>query len=521
MQSAAINMKQLLHGFTDESVTDDSVLLSPQGFREYDARWWYGFSGSDRAPEINLAGIMAVGAGLAHLMRQRGADPAIIVGHDLRSYSFEVKTALVKGLVSGGAHVCDIGLALSPMAYYAQFALNIQSVAMVTASHNENGWTGVKMGCERPYTFGAEDMAELKAIVLGQQAVSATGGHYSFITNIEKLYASALTKGRFLKRRLKIVVVCGNGTAGLFAPQILRRIGCEVIEVDCTPNWNFPKYNPDPEAAPMQNAIAEAVQVFGADLAFGFDGDGDRCGVADHEGNIIYADRIGLLLAREFSHQHRDAHFIVDVKSSGLFHTDPVLQANNATVDYWKTGHSYIKRRMGETRALAGFEKSGHVFLNQPLGLGYDDGLATAIAVCEMLTVHPDQTLASLNRQLPQSFATPTLNIPSCDHEKYGIIGRIQSYFSELVSIGGVFAGQSIRELLTINGVRVTVDDGTWGLIRASSNKPDLVVVAESPVSLERRNAMLHAINDVLARFEAGQLPDFEGTLSGGGSYGI
>ena len=513
MQSTAINMKQLLSNFTDESVTDDSVLLSPQGFREYDARWWYGFSGSDRVPEINLAGLKAVGAGLAHLLRQRGNDRAIIVGHDLRSYSFEVKTALVKGLVSGGAHVCDIGLALSPMAYYAQFALNIQSVAMVTASHNENGWTGVKMGCERPYTFGPEDMAELKVVVLEKQAVPATGGQYNFVNNIEKLYASALIKGRFLKRRLKIVVVCGNGTAGLFAPQILRRIGCEVIEVDCTPNWNFPKYNPDPEAAPMQKAMTEAVQLFRADMAFGFDGDGDRCGVADHEGNIIYADRIGLLLAQAFSTQHRDAHFIVDVKSSGLFRTDPVLQANNATVDYWKTGHSYIKRRMGETHALAGFEKSGHVFLNQPLGLGYDDGLATAIAVCEMLAAHPDQTLASLNRQLPQSFATPTLNIPCCDQEKYRIISRIQSYFSELVSAGGVFAGQSIRELLTINGARVTVADGTWGLIRASSNKPDLVVVAESPVSLERRNAMLHAIHDVLARFEAGQLSDFEGTV--------
>lgn len=513
MQSTAINMKQLFPSFTDESVVDDAVLISPQGFREYDARWWYGFSGSDRAPEINLAGIEAVGAGLAYMLRQRGADPAIVVGHDLRSYSFEIKTALVKGLISGGAYVCDIGLTLSPMAYYAQFALNIQSVAMVTASHNENGWTGVKMGCQRPYTFGLEDMAELKAIVLGQQAVPVTGGQYNFVNNVEKLYASALTKGRFLKRRLKIVVVCGNGTAGLFAPQILRRIGCEIIEVDCAPNWNFPKYNPDPEAVPMQKAMAEAVQAFRADLAFGFDGDGDRCGVADHEGNIIYADRIGLLLARAFSKEHQGAHFIVDVKSSGLFRNDPVLQAHEATVEYWKTGHSYIKRRMGERKALAGFEKSGHVFLNQPLGLGYDDGLATAIAICEMLATHPDQTLASLNRQLPEVFATPTLNISCCDKEKYAITERIQDYFAALISAGELFAGQSITELLTINGARVTVADGTWGLIRASSNKPDLVVVAESPVSLERRNDMLSAINAVLARFGAGKLPDFEGIL--------
>lgn len=513
MQSTMINMKRLLPGCDDEFASDDLVLISPQGFREYDARWWYGFSGSDRAPEINLAGIKAVGAGLAHMLRQRATDPAIIVGHDLRSYSFEVKTALVKGLVEGGAHVFDIGLALSPMAYYAQFAHNIQSVAMVTASHNENGWTGVKMGCQRPYTFTQEDMAALKAIVLHQQAVPVTGGQYNFVDNIEKLYASALTSGRFLKRRLKVVVVCGNGTAGLFAPQILRRIGCEVIEVDCAPNWSFPKYNPDPEAAPMQKVMADAVQIFHADLAFGFDGDGDRCGVADHEGNIIYADRVGLLLARAISKKYQGAHFIVDVKSSGLFSTDAVLKTNNATVDYWKTGHSYIKRRMGETHALAGFEKSGHVFLNQPLGLGYDDGLATAIAVCEMLAANPDQTLASLNRQLPEVFATPTLNISCCDKEKYGIIERIQNYFSDLLRAGEMFAGQSITELLTINGARVTVADGTWGLIRASSNKPDLVVVAESPVSFERRNSMLNAMNDVLTGAGAGKIPDFEFTL--------
>ena len=509
MPSTAINTKQAVQFFQDSCTEGDSVLIGAEGFREYDARWWYGHEGSDRAPEINLAGIRAAGAGLAFMLRQRGADPAIIVGHDLRSYSFDVKTALIQGLMSGGAQVVDIGLSLSPMAYYAQFALNVQSVAMVTASHNENGWTGVKMGCERPYTFGSEDMAELKAIVLGGQAEPAAGGAYHAVDTIGKLYSAALTKGRFLKRHLKVAVVCGNGTAGLFAPQILRRIGCDVVEVDCTPDWNFPHYNPDPEAAPMQKAMTEAVRIYGADLAFGFDGDGDRCGVADNEGNIIYADRIGLLLARAFSAKHPAAHFIVDVKSSGLFRTDPVLKANQATVEYWKTGHSYIKRRMGERHALAAFEKSGHVFLNEPLGPGYDDGLATAIAVCEMLAVNPDQTLASLHRQLPVSFATPTLNIPCCDKEKYRIVGAIQDYFTELAGIGSSFAGQQVAELLTINGARITVADGTWGLIRASSNKPDLVVVAESPVSLERRNAMLIALNEVLGRFGAGALPDF------------
>ncbi|HWD14515.1 phosphomannomutase/phosphoglucomutase [Pseudochrobactrum sp. sp1633] len=506
MHSSAINRERYANHFADEVSSDAAPLIRPEGFREYDARWWYGFAGSDRAAEINPAGVQAVGSGLAHMLRQRGADPAIIVGHDLRSYSFEVKTALVKGLISGGAQVYDIGLALSPMAYYAQFALNIQSVAMVTASHNENGWTGLKMGCARPYTFGQENMAELKAIVLEAEAKPAQGGTYHAIDNMEKLYSAALTKGRFLKRRLKVAVVCGNGTAGLFAPQILSRIGCDVVAVDCSPDWNFPHYNPDPEAAPMQNAMVEAVKTYGADLAFGFDGDGDRCGVVDNEGNIIFADRIGLLLAREFSQKHRGAHFIVDVKSSGLFGSDPVLQANQATVEYWKTGHSYIKHRMGVSNALAGFEKSGHVFLNQPLGLGYDDGLATAVAICEMLAAHPHQTLAELHRQLPVSFATPTLNVHCCDRKKYEIVAQIQENLAALVNAGGSFAGQAVADLLTINGVRITLADGTWGLIRASSNKPELVVVVESPVSLEKRNAMLTALENILQSFGVGEL---------------
>lgn len=509
MQANAIHMEKQANQFADLLIPEDVPRIRPEGFREYDARWWYGFEGSDRAPEINLAGIRAVGRGLAHMLRMRGVVPAIIVGHDFRSYSQEVKSALIEGLISGGAQVHDIGLALSPTAYFAQFALNIQAVAMVTASHNENGWTGIKLGCERPYTFGPEDMAELKAIVLEKRAEKVEGGSYRFIANIGHLYCAALVKGRFLQRRLKVVVACGNGTASLFAPQIFRQIGCEVVELDCEPDWSFPNYNPDPEANSMQQAMVAAVKKHGADLALGFDGDGDRCGTVDNEGNVLFADRVGLLLAREFSAKFHNAHFVVDVKSTGLFRHDPVLEANHATVEYWKTGHSYMKRRLGESKGLAGFEKSGHVFLAPPLGVGYDDGLVTAILICEMLAARPAQSLADIHRQLPVSFGTPTLNIHCCDTLKYGIVSRIVAHLSTLVRAEELFAGQQVIDLLTINGARITVADGTWGLIRASSNKPELVVVAESPVSLERRNHMLSALEAVLQQFGAGNLPKF------------
>lgn len=508
MQLNLMEFSKILNS-PDRFITDEMVpLIKSHGFREYDARWWYGFEGCDQPCEINLAGVQALGLALAHMMRLRGIDRSIVVGHDLRCYSQEVKSALIAGLLSGGAQIYDIGLALSPIAYFAQFALNVRSVAMVTASHNENGWTGVKIGCERPYTFGINDMAELRAIVFENRAQPASGGSYQFVDTMAARYAEALTRNHLLKRRLKVVVACGNGTAGMFAPQILREIGCEVIELDCTPDWTFPKYNPDPEAAPMQRAMVAAVLKTQADLALGFDGDGDRCGIVDNEGSVIFSDRIGLLLAREFSQNYPRAHFVVDVKSTGLFGNDAVLKANGATVEYWKTGHSYIKRRLGESGGLAGFEKSGHVFLAPPLGLGYDDGLATAIAVCKMLASHSTLSMAELHRQLPKTFATPTRGLKSCDSAKYIIIRQIEACLSALVQAGGMFAGQAVIDLLTINGVRITVADGTWGLIRASSNKPELVVVAESPVSSDQLNAMLAALNEVLQKFEAGKLPE-------------
>ena len=191
---------------------------------------------------------------------------------------------------------------------------------------------------------------------------------------------------------------------------------------------------------------------------------------------------------------------MVDVKSTGLFTTDPVLKANGAVTDYWKTGHSYIKRRVAELGAIAGFEKSGHFFFNPPIGRGYDDGLVTAIAICHMLDRNPGKTMADLYRDLPVTFGTPTMS-PHCDDElKYGVVERVLADFRAMQEGGETFAGQKIAELVTVNGVRVVAADGTWGLVRASSNKPEIVVVVESPVSPERRGEMFEAVDAVLRR---------------------
>ncbi|RWN59538.1 phosphomannomutase/phosphoglucomutase [Mesorhizobium sp.] len=479
---------------------ETSALIKASGFREYDARWWFGHPGSAEPPELNLIGVQALGMGLGTLIRRLGAGPDIVTGHDFRSYSLAIKLALVSGLMAAGARVRDIGLALSPMAYFAQFALDTPSVAMVTASHNENGWSGVKMGAARPLTFGPEEMSALKAIVLAGDFDLVGGGSYDFVADFRKIYLDDLTRDKRIARKLKVVAACGNGTAGAFAPEALERIGCEVIPLDVELDHRFPNYNPNPEDMKMLHAIRDKVLETGADVGLGFDGDGDRCGVVDNEGNEIFADKVGVMLARDIARLHPGSTFVVDVKSTGLFNTDAALRADGAVTDYWKTGHSYIKRRVAELGAIAGFEKSGHFFFNPPIGRGYDDGLITAIAICEMLDRSPTSSMADLYRDLPLTFGTPTMSPHCADELKYGVVERVVSDFQAMKHDGAIFAGQKIAELITVNGVRVVAEDGTWGLVRASSNKPELVVVVESPVSSERRRQMFEAVDAVLRR---------------------
>jgi phosphomannomutase/phosphoglucomutase len=473
---------------------ESGPMVKATGFREYDARWLF-------EKEINLMGVQALGMGIGTLMHRMGTKPEIVTGHDFRGYSASIKMALVTGLMAAGIKVHDIGLAMSPMAYFAQFELDVPAVAMVTASHNDNGWTGVKMGVNRPLTFGPDEMTRLKDIVLNADFELKDGGGYVFVENFPDRYIKDLTNRPKLKRKLKVVCACGNGTAGAFTPQVLRALGCDVVELDTELDHSFPHYNPNPEDLEMLHAMRDAILESGADVALGFDGDGDRCGVVDNEGEEIFADKVGVMLARDLSKVHTNPTFVVDVKSTGLFVTDPVLIENGVKADYWKTGHSYMKRRVNETGALAGFEKSGHYFFNKPIGRGYDDGLVSAIAVLDMLDRSPDKSMADLKNALPKTWGSPTMAPHCADEVKYGIAEKVVKHFQDAQKNGEKVAAQPIRDLVTVNGVRVTVEDGTWGLVRASSNKPELVVVVESPVSEARMREMFAAVDGVLRTY--------------------
>ena len=379
------------------------------------------------------------------------------------------------------------------MAYFAQFALDCPCVAMVTASHNDNGWTGVKMGANRPLTFGPDEMGRLRDIVLAAAFELRDGRRLRLRRRTSReRYIADLTDRPKIKRKLKVVAACGNGTAGAFAPRVLEAIGCEVVPLDAELDYTFPRYNPNPEDMKMLHAIADKVRETGADVGLGFDGDGDRCGVVDNEGEEIFADKIGVMLARDLSKLHPGATFVVDVKSTGLFATDPELKAAR------RQGRLLEDRpllhqapRDASSRRSPASRSPATSSSTAPIGRGYDDGVLTAIDVVEMLDRNPGQVDG---RPLPR--AAEDLGLA----DDVAAMRRRGEVRGRRAGRGGASRacrrrarrsrGQPIRDLVTVNGVRVTVEDGTWGLVRASSNKPELVVVVESPVSEARMREM-------------------------------
>ena len=267
-----------------------------------------------------------------------------------------------------------------------------------------------------------------------------------------------------------------------------------MVDSHNTLDYTFPHYNPNPEAMEMLHDMSASVKASGADFALGFDGDGDRCGVVDDEGEEIFADKMGVIMARDLSGIYPNSTFVADVKSTGLFASDPVLRANGVTADYWKTGHSHMKRRVKELGALAGFEKSGHYFLAEPIGRGYDCGMRVAVEVCKLMDRNPDMKMSDLRRALPHTFSTPTMSPYASDEDKYHILDRIVAKLKDVTELGG----RPVKEVVAVNGARVILDNGSWGLVRASSNTPNLVVVCESADSEAELRAIFADLDAVI-----------------------
>ena len=409
-----------------------------------------------------------------------------MVGHDLpRLLALSIKQALTLGLIAAGCEVLDIGLATSPMAYYAQFDLDAPCVAMVTASHNENGWTGVKMGAQRPLTFGPDEMGRLKELVLTGTWRQRPGGSLAHIGGVGERYIADAASRASIQRPLKVVAACGNGTAGAFAPEALRRMGVAVVvEVDCKLDWTFPRYNPNPEDSVMLHAMAQSVRWRvrrrpGARLRRRRR---PRCGVAidDEEGEEIFADKIGLMLARDLSGLHKDATFVVDVKSDhGLFATDPVLKANEAKTVYWKTGlRRYIKRKTAELGALAGLREVRPASSLQPADrprLRRRHRGRRGDPLDARPQSRPQGNSPTSRRRLPVAYTSLTMSPHVADEVKYGLVDEVVAEYTALRDAGGgTILGRRIVDLITVNlacAWRWRTAPGCWSAPPPTSQK--------------------------------------------------
>lgn len=461
----------------------EEPLLARTGFREYDARWVIQPTGDGTPVGLNYIGVRHLGLHLGRFLTDRlGAGHRIVVGHDFRSYSENVKNALVVGLLQAGMDVVDIGLTTTPGAYHAQFSLDVPCVAMVTASHNENGWTGVKIGHRKASTFGPAEMSLFRDYTLGGLALDGEtrSGSYTFDADARERYVSSLVEDWSARLdglpRLRVAVETGNGTAGLYAPDLLERLGFEIVRGNVEPDWTFPNFNPNPESVPFLRSVESLVTRSGADLGLCFDGDGDRLGVVDDNGHLVFADRVGLVVA-SFLEKDGGATgpFVIDVKSTSLYESEL-----SSDIVWAKTGHSYVKAKVAETGAVAGFERSGHFFFSRPLGHGYDDACVAALALlwalCSAKANGPHWRLSEKLASLPRSFSSPNRQPYVSDETKYDVVEKLATHLEK----SDTFAGRRIDSVNRLNGIRLELEDRSWLLIRASSNSPNLVIIAET-----------------------------------------
>ena len=463
----------------------EDALITDNGFREYDFRWLLG-------EEINPNGFLLLGKAYGTFAKNELKETKVVVGHDFRSYSQELCRSFILGLLSTGAHVVDIGLCLTPMIYNSQYHFKTKAGAMVTASHNENGWTGLKLADGYSSTFLPDAVKQFKELLFSGKFVTGSG-QYEEQQNYLHHYLKDVVDDFNLIKPVKAVLATGNGTAGKFAPPILNALGCDLVELHCDGDWTFPHFNPNPENIAFLKKIGETTVENGCALGIGIDGDGDRIGVVDNRGEEVFSDKLGLLLARWLCKDHPGRDIVIDVKSTGLYATDEELKKAKANIVTWKTGHSYIKNKVSVNNAIAGFEKSGHFFFNPPFGRGYDDAVLSAVLLLKFLS-EKDKSLRELIEALPKSWQSPTFGVYCKDEEKYDVVEEIKNQYEMAYRNAKPVIGSEIKELISINGVRFVFENGSWGLLRASSNKPSLVVVAESNKSEEELNSILSDI---------------------------
>jgi phosphomannomutase/phosphoglucomutase len=453
--------------------------LNPFIFRAYDVR---GKVGIDITPEV----FEPVGRAFGTLVRRRGGR-AVALGMDNRISSRALKDAFGAGVLSTGLDVVDIGINHTPLLYFATAHWGLDGGATVTGSHNPVSDNGVKMVHARAAPLSEEEISGLRATI--ETGDFERGAGRLTTRDPREDYFNAITAHVRLGRRLRVVVDAGNGIAGVFAPELLRRLGCEVTELYCESDGSFPHHLPDPEMEENVRDLVAKVRETNADVGIAYDGDADRVGIIDEKGRRHEADLILALLARDLLMRHPGAAVVFDVKSSQVLIDD--IRKHGGRPVMWKTGHSHLKRKMREDGILLGGEVSGHMFFAENW-YGVDDGILASCKFLELVARESRPVSAHFDT-LPHLFATPELKAPCPDDKKFAVVEELAREFKQRY------------ETVDIDGVRVIFPDG-WGLVRASNTNPYLTLRFEA-TSRPALEAMQQTVYDALRRFPEVTLP--------------
>jgi phosphomannomutase/phosphoglucomutase len=437
------------------------VKLPAEIFRTYDIR---GVVGKSLTPAI----VREIGRALGSLGRERNA-PTFAVCRDGRLSGPELAAALIEGLLSAGANAIDVGMAPTPIAYFAAYHLDCGSCVAVSGSHNPPQYNGLKMVVAGTTLYG-EEIQQLKNRIERGEFKSGKGQRSE--ANVLDAYVERIAGDVRLARPMRIAIDCGNGVAGMLAPRLYRRLGCEVTELYCEVDGRFPNHHPDPAQPENLAELIDTVKTGDAELGLAFDGDGDRLGVVTKDGEIIFADRQLMLLAKDVLSRNPGALIIYDVKSTRLL--APWIERHGGRPLIWKTGHSLIKAKLKETGALLAGEMSGHTFFKERW-YGFDDALYGGARLLEILSREKDPSAAL--KSLPNAPSTPEIHWALEEGEPHALVEKLQA--------SKPFPGA--ERVLTIDGVRVEYADG-FGLARASNTTPVVVIrfEADNDAALER-----------------------------------
>jgi phosphomannomutase/phosphoglucomutase len=426
--------------------------MNPRIFREYDIR---GLVDKDLTEEV----VRSIGQGFA-AYASRQNKRKVVVGRDGRLSSPRFRDLLIQGMVGGGLEVVDVGLCPTPVFYFSLFHLDREGGVMITGSHNPPEFNGFKV-CVGKETLHGEQIQELRRIIETQTFESAKGSvsREEIIPEYQKYVASNIR----LQRKMKVVIDCGNGTAGLVAPKVLKDLGCEVIELYPEVDGRFPNHHPDPTVPENMKDVITKVKETKAEVGIGYDGDGDRIGAVDRLGNIVWGDQLMILFAREVLQRHPGAVIVSEVKCSQNLYDDIAKHGGRGIM--WKAGHSLLKSKMREEKALLGGEMSGHIFFADRY-FGYDDAIYASCRLLEILS-RSEKGIPELLGDVPKTFSTPEIRVDCPDDRKFDLVERVKESFRHEYPIA------------EIDGMRVLFPDG-WGLVRASNTQPVLVMRFEA-----------------------------------------